>query len=218
MSGGDAGPPRLAYIGGMKPLRALLAPLALVALSAPAFADKIPLGDLSAYLNSLATVQSDFTQVNADGTVSLGKIFIKRPGRVRFEYAPPDKSLVLASAETVAIFDAKSNQPPEEYPLRRTPLNLILAPRIDLGRAKMVVGHKEVENTTRVVAQDPEHPEYGTIELVFTADPIALRQWVITDDLGQQTTVILGELTPVSNLAASLFNIVEEKSRRSQRD
>lgn len=218
MSGGDAGPPRLAYIGGMKPLRALLAPLALVALSAPAFADKIPLGDLSSYLNSLATVQSDFTQVNADGTVSLGKIFIKRPGRVRFEYAPPDKSLVLASAETVAIFDAKSNQPPEEYPLRRTPLNLILAPRIDLGRAKMVVGHKEVENTTRVVAQDPEYPEYGTIELVFTADPIALRQWVITDDLGQQTTVILGELTPVSNLAASLFNIVEEKSRRSQRD
>lgn len=218
MSGGDAGPPRLAYIGGMKPLRALLAPLAFIALSAPAFADKIPLGDLSAYLNSLATVQSDFTQVNADGTVSLGKIFIKRPGRVRFEYAPPDKSLVLASAETVAIFDAKSNQPPEEYPLRRTPLNLILAPRIDLGRAKMVVGHKEVENTTRVVAQDPEHPEYGTIELVFTADPIALRQWVITDDLGQQTTVILGELTPVSNLAASLFNIVEEKSRRSQRD
>lgn len=218
MSGGDAGPPRLAYIGGMKPLRALLAPLAFMALSAPAFADKIPLGDLSSYLNSLATVQSDFTQVNADGTVSLGKIFIKRPGRVRFEYAPPDKSLVLASAETVAIFDAKSNQPPEEYPLRRTPLNLILAPRIDLGRAKMVVGHKEVENTTRVVAQDPQHPEYGTIELVFTADPIALRQWVITDDLGQQTTVILGELTPVSNLAASLFNIVEEKSRRSQRD
>jgi outer membrane lipoprotein-sorting protein len=125
---------------------------------------------------------------------------------------------VLASADTLAIFDSKSNQPPEEYPLKRTPLSLILAPEIDLGRAKMVVGHTEVENTTRVLAQDPAHPEYGTIELVFTADPIALRQWVITDDLGQQTTVILGELTPASNLAGSLFNIVEEKSRRSQRD
>ena len=200
----------------MKPLRALFASLALMALSAPAFADKIALKDLSAYLNSLTTVQSDFTQVNADGTVSLGKIFIKRPGRVRFEYAPPDKSLVLASAETVAIFDSKSNQPPEEYPLKRTPLNLILAANIDLGRAKMVVGHKEVENATRVVAQDPQHPEYGTIELVFTAKPIALRQWVITDDLGQQTTVILGELQPVGDLRGSLFNIVEEKSRRKK--
>lgn len=215
---GDARRGRISYIPLMKPLRALFAPLALLALSAPAFADKIALGDLSAYLNKLTTVQSDFTQVNADGTVSLGRIFIKRPGRVRFEYAPPDKSLVLASAETVAIFDAKSNQPPEEYPLKRTPLNLILAPQIDLGRAKMVVGHKEVENSTRVVAQDPEHPEYGTIELVFTADPIALRQWVITDDLGQQTTVILGELTPAGNLKASLFNIVEEKSRRNMRN
>ncbi len=204
----------MTYMTLMKPLSALITSLALMALPFPALADKIGLAELSAYLNQLATVQSDFTQVNADGSVSLGKIYIKRPGRVRFEYAPPDKSLVLASAETVAIFDGKSNQPAEEYPLKRTPLNLILAPKIDLARAKMVVGHNEVENTTRVVAQDPEHPEYGTIELVFTANPVALRQWVITDDLGQQTTVILGELQPVDDLKASLFNIVEEKSRR----
>jgi len=189
-----------------------------LALSAPAIAEKISLSDLSAYLNKLTTVQSDFTQVNADGTVSLGKIYIKRPGRVRFEYAPPDKSLVLASANTVAIFDAKSNQPPEEYPLGRTPLSLILAANIDLGRAKMVMDHKEVENSTRVVALDPEHPEYGSISLVFTANPITLRQWVITDDLGQETTVILGELKPAGELKSSLFSIIEEKNRRSKRN
>lgn len=215
---GDAGGGWITYIDPMKPLRALFASLALMALPLPAMAGKIGLSDLSAYLNKLSTVTSDFTQVNGDGTVSLGKIYIKRPGRVRFEYAPPDKSLVLASAGTVAIFDGKSNQTAEEYPLKRTPLNLILAPKIDLARAKTVVGHKEVENTTRVVAQDPEHPEYGTIELVFTANPVALRQWVITDDLGQQTTVILGELKPVGDLKSSLFNIVEEKSRRSPRN
>jgi outer membrane lipoprotein-sorting protein len=215
MPAGGAGQIGIAYIGPMKPLRALLAPLAVLALSAtPALADKIPLNDLSRFLNGLSTVETDFTQINADGSVSMGKLFIKRPGRVRFEYAPPDKSLVLASAGTVAIFDAKSNQPPEEYPLKRTPLNLILADKIDLGRASMVVGHKEVENTTRVVAQDPQNPEYGTIELVFTADPVALRQWVITDDLGQQTTVILGELAKGGSFKPSLFNIIDEKARR----
>lgn len=208
----------MAYMGGMKMLRSLIAPLALVALTAPAFADKIPLKDLSGFLNKLSTVQTDFTQVNADGSVSMGKLYIKRPGRVRFEYAPPDKSLVLASSGSVAVFDAKSNQPPEEYPLKRTPLNLILADKIDLGRAKMVVGHAEVENTTRVKAQDPEHPEYGTIELVFTANPVALRQWIITDDLGQQTTVILGELAKVGDFKPSLFNIVDEKNRRSSKN
>lgn len=198
----------------MKRTLSILAPLALLAFASAASAEKIALKELSGYLNKLTTVQTDFTQVNGDGSVSLGKLYIKRPGRVRFEYAPPDKSLVLASAGTVAIFDAKSNQPPEQYPLKRTPLNLILADNVDLGRAKMVVGHKQVENTTRVLAQDPEHPEYGSIELVFTANPIALRQWVITDDLGQETTVILGELTNASSLKPSLFNIVDESKRR----
>src|SRR5690606_31475134 len=147
-----------------------LAPLAFMALSLPAMAEKLSLGTLSKYLNGLTTVESDLTQVNSDGTVSTGKIYIKRPGRVRFEYKPPDKSLVLASGQQVAIFDGKSNVPPEQYPLRRTPLNLILAANIDLGRAKMVVGHSADATSTRVKAQDPEHPEYGTIELVFSAD------------------------------------------------
>jgi outer membrane lipoprotein-sorting protein len=194
---------------------ALLAPLALIMLALPAMADKIPLKSLSAYLNSITTAESDFSQINADGSISTGKIFIKRPGRVRFEYAPPDQSLVLASGGQVAIFDAKSNQPPEQYPLKRTPLNLILAENVDLGRAKMVMDHTADGTSTRVLAQDPANPEYGTIELVFTDNPVALRQWVITDDLGQQTTVILGEMQVGGNLKPSLFDVTAETARRN---
>ncbi|HEY6918956.1 MAG TPA: outer membrane lipoprotein carrier protein LolA [Tabrizicola sp.] len=192
---------------------ALLAPLAFL-LPFPAAAEKIPLATLSAYLNSLTTAEADFTQVNSDGSISTGKIYINRPGRVRFEYAPPDRSLVIAGGQQVAIFDAKSNQPPEQYPLKRTPLNLILAKDIDLGRAKMVVGHSDDGTSTRVTAQDPENPEYGTIELVFTDNPVELRQWVITDDLGQQTTVILGEMNKGGKMKASLFDITAETAKR----
>ena len=201
-------------MGGMNMLTALFAPLAAIVMALPAHAEIIPLSDLSRYLNGLTTAESDFTQVNADGSISTGRLYIKRPGRARFEYAPPDRSLVLAGGGQVAIFDAKSNQPPEQYPLRRTPLNLILAEDVDLGRAEMVVGHGEVENTTRVIAQDPENPDYGTIELVFTADPVELRQWIITDDLGSQTTVILGEMVKGGDIPASLFNITFEIERR----
>ncbi|MCL4066447.1 outer membrane lipoprotein carrier protein LolA [Pseudomonas sp. GX19020] len=197
---------------------ALLAPLALalpvVMAGRPALADKISLNTLSKYLNDLTTVETDFTQINGDGSVSTGKLFIRRPGRVRFQYAPPDRSLVLASGGNVAIFDGKSNSAPEQYPLRRTPLNLILAQNIDLGKARTVIGHKEDGTSTRVTAQDPEHPEYGTIELVFTGGPTELRQWVITDDLGQQTTVILGEMKKGGRLGDSLFSIPVEMSKR----
>lgn len=193
---------------------ALLAPLALLALGRPSLAAPIPLADLSSYLNGLSTVVSDFTQVNADGTIATGKLYIRRPGRVRFEYAPPDKSLVIAGGQQVAIFDGKSNQPPEQYPLRRTPLNLILAANVNLGQARMVVGHREVDNTTRVLAQDPDNPEYGTIELVFTRNPIELRQWIITDDVGNQTTVILGDMKKGGALSPSLFDITREVNMR----
>ena len=194
---------------------ALLAPTLILALAFPAMADKIPLKDLSGYLNSLSTAEADFTQINADGTIATGKLFIKRPGRARFEYAPPDKSLVLAGGGQVAIFDAKSNQPPEQYPLKRTPLNLILAENIDLARAKMVVGHVEDGTSTRVKAQDPDNPEYGSIELVFTANPVELRQWVITDDVGSQTTVILGDMVKGATFPASLFSITSEADKRN---
>jgi outer membrane lipoprotein-sorting protein len=187
---------------------------ALTLLALPAQAEKLPLSTLSAYLNAISTAETEFTQINSDQTISQGKIFIQRPGRVRFEYAPPDDSLVLASAGNVAIFDGKSNAPPEQYPLSRTPLNLILAADIDLSRARMVTAHTADDTTTRVIAQDPDNPEYGTIELVFSADPVALRQWVITDDSGQETTVILGELQAGGSFPPSLFSITQEAQRR----
>lgn len=217
MGQGGAVPVCNAYIHRMERRTLILAPLALMALGLPAQAQAIPLADLSRYLNGLTTAEADFTQVNADGTISTGRLYIRRPGRVRFEYAPPDLNLVMAGGGQVAIFDAKSNQPPEQYPLRRTPLNLILAEDVNLGAARMVIGHTHDGTATRVRAQDPDHPEYGSIELVFTADPIELRQWVIHDDAGGQTTVILGEMVKGGNLPPSLFNITAETEKRVQR-
>jgi outer membrane lipoprotein-sorting protein len=135
---------------------------------------------------------------------------------VRFVYNPPDKNLVLAGGGQVAIFDSKSNQPPEQYPLSKTPLSIILDKNVDLSRAKMVVGHQVDGNTTRVRAQDPEHPEYGSIEMVFTSGPTELRQWVIRDDSGAETTVILGEMKKGVKLGSSLFNVSIAASKRKQ--
>lgn len=196
------------------PVAALL-PILMLALAAPARAEKIPLAQLSAYLNGLTTAEAAFTQVNADGSKSTGKLYLKRPGRMRFEYSD-DKTLVLASGGQVAIFDPKSNQIAEQYPLKRTPLNLILAERIDLAQARMVVGHEAEGANTVVVAQDPQTPEYGTIRLVFSANPVTLRRWVITDDTGAKTVVILDQLKPGADPGARMFSIVAETEARKR--
>lgn len=210
---GDAGRGIRAYIGAMKRFAALLAPLILT-LAMPAAAAEVPLGVLSSYINSLTTAEASFIQENADGTLSRGKIILHRPGRARFEYEAPSKDLVIAAGGQVFIFDARSNEPPEQYPLARTPLNLILARNVDLNDARMVVGHAEIDGQTVVRAQDPKHPEYGTIDLFFGADPVALRQWVITDDIGNQTKVTLDDLVAGKSYAASLFSKELEMQKR----
>lgn len=197
-------------------LAPVLAPILALALALPAAA-QIPLAELSRYLNGLSTATAEFTQVNSDGSVSKGTLYIKRPGRVRFEYAT-DKTLVIAGGGQVAIFDPKSNGGPEQYPLAKTPLNLILAANVDLAQAKMVRAHRAEGDKTVVTAQDPAHPEYGTIDLIFSAGPTELRQWVITDEAGGQTTVILGEMTKGGALGSSLFSIPSEIARRKPAD
>ena len=114
--------------------------------------------------------------------------------------------MVLASGGAVVIYDPKTNEPPETYPLARTPLSIILERNVNLNRARMVVGHTADDKSTTVTAQDPEHPEYGNIQLVFTANPVELRQWVINDDAGSRTTVILGELDKNASMNNALFN------------
>lgn len=196
--------------------RTLLATLPAFALVRPAQAQIIPLAELSRYFNAFTTAQGEFTQINADGTLSTGRLYIRRPGRMRFEYDPPERALVMAGGSQLAIFDGRSNQGPNQYPLRQTPLNIILEQDVDFGRAQMVVGHSTDGTTTTVIAQDPENPQYGSIRLIFSANPTELRQWVVRDDTGSETTVILGNMRFGMPLSASLFDISAETSSRQR--
>jgi outer membrane lipoprotein-sorting protein len=201
----------------MNMMRILMVPVSACVLCAamtlPAAAQKLSLAELSNYLNDLKTAKGAFTQVNDDGSLSTGQILLKRPGRVRFEYDPPEEALVVADGDTVGIIDPRSNEK-QGYPLHRTPLKIILARNVDLTRARMVVGHGSDGTSTTVRAQDPENPEYGSIDLVFTGDPVELRQWVINDGNGSSTTVILGDLQTGIRLDNDLFEIPGRNDRR----
>jgi len=191
-----------------------LAALAGTAFAGAAQAAPLSLSEVSAYLNRLQTAQGGFTQINGDGTLSTGQIYIKRPGRIRFEYNPPDNSLVMAAGGQVAIFDPRSNTTAERYPLNQTPLKIILERNVDLSRQRMVTGHTSDGTTTTITAQDPDNPGYGNIQLVFTANPVELRQWIVTDDVGETTTVILNDLVSGGSIPERKFNIIAEMNQR----
>ena len=196
---------------GMK--HVLLAPVLWLALTLPCLGEEISLEAINRYLNSFTTARADFTQVNGDGSVSTGTLLMRRPGRARFDYDDSD-ALVIAGGGQVAIFDPVSNTPPEQYPLRRTPLTHILARNVDLSASGQLAGYDYNGTATSVVLQDPEQPQLGNIRLVFTANPVALREWIITNEGGGQTTVMFDTLETGVQIGAREFSIVQESQAR----
>lgn len=184
----------------------VLSTCAAVFSSAAWASDKLSLGEISGYLNGMKTATATFTQINDDGSLSTGKLYLHRPGRMRFEYDGDGGGTVVAGSGSVRVHDPKSNQPPETFPLKRTPLSIILAKTVNLGQANMVMGHGFDGTSTVVRAQDPENPEYGSLELMFTDEPVELRKWVVHDSAGGKTTVILGALETGMRLPSTLFS------------
>ena len=186
--------------------------LMTLVFASPAMADKISLNELSRYLNGLQTAKGAFTQINGDGSITTGTLYLKRPGRMRFENNPPDKAMIIVGGGQVAVFDPKSDEP-TRFPLNQTPLKIILERQVNLAQRNMVVGHTSDGTRTTIVAQDPKRPEYGNIQLVFTDEPVQLRQWIVDDNSGNITTVILGDWTEGGSVSNRLFNIRSEMEK-----
>ena len=64
---------------------------------------------VSGYFNELQNLRGNFVQTTADNKRLRGKFFVKRPGRLRFEYNQPSKLLIVADGQQLAIQDLDLN-------------------------------------------------------------------------------------------------------------
>jgi outer membrane lipoprotein-sorting protein len=155
--------------------------------------DTLELQRIAAYLNGIRTMTGDFQQVANNGATSSGRLWVSRPGRMRFEYNPPDPIILLADATSVYYWDRQLNQV-SKYDLRDTPAWFFLRDPIDFGDDVAVVQFQDVGNVARVTVVESAHPDQGSLTLVFTENPLVLRQWIVVDQQGKTTTVSLSGL------------------------
>ena len=175
--------------------------------SHPSLAERISLNKISDYINGLTTLQADFEQINSDGSIDRGKLYIRRPGRMRLEYTAPNNALVIAGAGSVAIFDDKSKNGPTLFPLKKTPLSLLLKKNVDLYKNEMIIEHTANNENTFIVAKDPKRKSQGSIKMVFSNSPVSLQGWTITNQSNQKTKIILDKLDKKTKIPLYLFNI-----------
>ena len=170
-------------------------------------AEKASLAEISRYLDQHKVLTAKFAQISYDGSRADGKIFLKRPGRLRFEYQDPNNVVVLVAEKRITIFDYKSDSQPTSYPVSNSPLSLLLDDEIDFTKDSMVLDHSYDGSLTRVTLNNPEHQEFGQITLIFEQDPLRLSQWQVTNQVGERILVMLNDLEYDVVMYDTLFNI-----------
>lgn len=143
-----------------------------------------------AYLGALDTVQSRFVQVSSNGAYAEGTVFVKRPGKLRFEYDPPHPALLVSNGLTLLYYDRELKQT-SYLPLWETPLWFLIREDVELEDALEVTKVSEEAGTLRITVRDRESPDRGVVTLIFKDGPLALKQWEVVDAQGIATQVTL---------------------------
>jgi outer membrane lipoprotein-sorting protein len=174
--------------------------------SAVAFsdADRADLDRVSAYLNSIHTMAGNFVQVGPDGQMDQGRIYLAKPGRLRFEYSPPSPIVIVSDGRTVAVGNTKLKTV-DRYPLSATPLGLIVSDDIDLAQNPAILAVRHESGLLMIEARTTKNRTKANISLVFADPDLELRQWTVVDDQGLATTVALRGVEEGPVLSDTLF-------------
>ena len=190
--------------------RSLLGTAALAALPIPPALAQVSdraatLARMETYLNSIRTIRARFLQVAQNGASAQGTAWIWRPGRMRFDYDPPEPLLLVASGGQVMMFDRELRQP-TTVPASATPLGVLLRPQIRLSGDITVTGVERRGGFLHVTLHRTNQAAEGRLTLTFEENPMQLRQWTVVDAQSRETRVTLYEIDTSTQPNARLFD------------
>lgn len=169
--------------------------------------DQADIAKVEAYLNGITSLKARFLQVDANGNSIGGNVWMHRPGRVRFEYDPPDRMLLVAGHGLLVFYDPAVKQTTNIF-LSSTPLGLLLEENLKLSGKVTVTGIARAPGQIQISLVRSDKPQGGTITLIFATDPLTLRSWIITDAQGKKTQISLYDVTYGGKYPDSMFTFV----------
>jgi outer membrane lipoprotein-sorting protein len=200
-----------------------LATLALIAapLSAAAFLPlspvsaqaAAPLSQVTAHLKAVDTMTANFSQTGRGGQTLNGVLTMKRPGKVRFQYAKGVPLLIVGDGKALTMIDYQVKQV-SRWPIGNSPLSVLLNPNQDLARIATVT--RNDAQVLLVSARDPKRPEFGTITISFAKVPSApaglmLQGWTMVDAQNARSTVQLSNQRFNVAVADTAFRYVDPR-------
>lgn len=168
---------------------------------------------INAYFNSFQTLKGEFVQTGAKGRSTRGVMHLSKPGKLRFEYAPPNPLLIASDGKWLTIKN-KAKEKGDQVPLSSTPMRLIVASKLNLLAEATVVQFEQINGMTTMGLVDKKGSVPGQIYLVFDDARSELLQWIIVDGKGQRTTVELSNLEKDVKINPKLFNVTINRDKK----
>jgi outer membrane lipoprotein-sorting protein len=196
----------------------VLAPAALIA-AAPITAQQQPdkMTRVVQHMQAVATMTAGFTQTDRNGQTLTGKLILKRPGHVRFEYQKNVPLLIVGDGKALTMIDYEVKQV-QRWPIKNNPLAALLDPGKELSRYGKIVTTTN-NDVISVEVRDPKRPEYGTTTMVFTKMASApgglmLNGWVTLDSKNNRTSIRLANVKFNGPVADSNFTWKDPRNSR----
>jgi outer membrane lipoprotein-sorting protein len=168
--------------------------------------DQEVLWNISSYFNRFRTMEGDFIQFGPHGEQSEGVFHISRPGKIRFQYKPPVKLDVISDGKNVSVLNTRT-MTQDFYPLGKTPLRYLLADNIDLTSPSLVDEVRRESDMIAVVIVEKSKLVNGKLTLIFDSQTYELKQWIVTDAQGLNTSVAVYNVTTGKPSDPDLFKI-----------
>lgn len=198
----------------MQPMRIILAALLLSLTSifavAPAGAQDVAqapasTAEVEKYFNSIRTLKARFVQSNPNGSVVQGTLYVRRPGRMRFEYDAPSQLKIVADGSQVTMWDTVTKDF-GQWPIGWTAASFLVKEPLSLSGGDLQVEKAERQDgMLQLTMSQAKKPQEGKVIVRVSENPMALRGWTIIDNRGNQVNVSLQDVQAGGQLADSLF-------------
>ena len=152
--------------------------------------DEILLNQLENYLNQFNNISSQFIQSSSDGSQVTGKILISKPGKLRIEYKKDNNLLIVADGKWLHYFDTDINEI-QSVIIEKSPAWILLKKNINLKNDFNIKKLEKKSGKITLTIVDKHFENIEKIELIFSANPIGLKKWIVTDYQEVETTIAL---------------------------
>lgn len=167
---------------------------------------------IESYLNNIKSLQADFVQMSSNGGTAEGRLFIEKPNKIRMEYAEPTNVLIVGDGNYIVYNDTDLDQV-THIDYDDIPATLILANDIKIDGKKIKVSDfYQDSGSTQITLDYVNKGDIGPITLVFSNNPMELKQWKIVDPQSVEVTVSIYDTKKDAALDNSLFKFKDKKS------